>query len=67
MAYDVPGAEPTPPAVPTTRREHGMTLTQDRFFISLRSANADEIATLWAGLAEGATLIEPIVPVQSSL
>lgn len=60
MAYDVPEAEPTLPAAPTTRREHGMTLTQDRFFISLRSENANEIAELWAGLAEGATIVEPI-------
>lgn len=64
MAYDVPAVAPPAPAVPTTRREHGMTLTQDRFFISLRGENADEIAALWAGLAEGATIIEPIGPAQ---
>lgn len=64
MAYDVPAPEPNPPAAPATRREHGMTLTQDRFFISLRGESADEIAALWAGLSKGATIIEPLASAQ---
>lgn len=61
MAYDVPFAEQSPqPSEPSTRRQNGMTITQDPFFISLRGENVDEIAALWDKLVEGATVIEPI-------
>ena len=61
MAYDVPLAEPSSqPSKPSTRREYGMTITQEPFFISLRGESADEITGLWEKLSEGATVIEPI-------
>jgi PhnB protein len=61
MAYDVPFAAPSPAqSEPATRREHGMTITREPFFISLRGENVDEIAGLWDKLVEGATVIEPI-------
>ncbi len=61
MAYDVPFAEQSPqPSAPSTRRQNGMTITQDPFFISLRGEDVDEIAALWDKLVEGATVIEPI-------
>lgn len=63
MAYDVPSAEPSPQAsAPSTRREHGVTMTQDPFFISLRGERVEEIAALWEKLVAGATVVEPIAP-----
>ena len=63
MAYDVPAAEHSPQASkPATRREHGVTITEEPFFISLRGESADELSALWEKLAEGATVIEPLVP-----
>lgn len=61
MAYDVPTSEQPPqPSQPTTRREQGMTITQEPFFISLRGESTDEISALWEKLSEGAAVIEPI-------
>lgn len=61
MAYDVPSTEQSPqPNQPTTRREHGMTITEEPFFISLRGDSVDEVSTLWDKLSKSATVIEPI-------
>jgi PhnB protein len=61
MAYDVPATAAAPHArQPSTRREHGVTITTEPFFISLRGERVDEIAALWEQLAVGATIIEPI-------
>jgi PhnB protein len=65
MAYDVPGAtgrEPAP-AAPTTR-EDGITVTAERFFLSVRGESVDEIAAVWAKLAVGATVVEAYGPAQ---
>ncbi len=65
MAYDVPSPDlPHQPNSTSTYREHGMTITQESFFISLRGENSDEISTLWEKLSEGATIIEPIAQTQ---
>lgn len=64
MAYDVPGGEvPVGPA-PTTRREHGTTITTDRFFLSVRGASVDEVGGVWDRLSDGATVVEPFGPAQ---
>lgn len=34
------------------------------FFVSVRGDDADEIAALWAGLAEGAEVVQPLAPAQ---
>lgn len=61
MAYDIPSAEqPSQPDKPSTRREYGMTFTQEPFFISLRGENVEEISALWQKLAEDATVVEPL-------
>lgn len=61
MAYDVPTSEQsTKPSTPSTRREYGMTITQEPFFISLRGESATEIAELWNKLSMSASIIEPI-------
>ncbi|MEU4559430.1 VOC family protein [Actinoplanes sp. NPDC023936] len=62
MAYDVPGRAPeaVPPAI--TTREHGMTLTGDRFFVSVRGETVNEVGALWDKLADGAEIIEKYGP-----
>ncbi|MEV0890571.1 VOC family protein [Promicromonospora sp. NPDC050262] len=64
MAYDVPGDAPAPAAAPTTRRENGTTITSEPFFLSVRGESVEEVAALWAGLAVGATIVEPYAPAQ---
>ncbi|NGY64131.1 VOC family protein [Lentzea sp. NEAU-D13] len=65
MAYDVPGAdEPIVAGEPTTRRENGTTITAEPFFLSVRGESADEVAPIWEGLADGATVIEKFGPSQ---
>ena len=49
MAYDVPGA---------TAYDAGTIA----FFVSLRGDDADEVAALWAGLADGATILQDLGP-----
>ncbi|MBP2472512.1 PhnB protein [Crossiella equi] len=59
MAYDVPGEPaPRPQGEPTTRRENGVTLTTEPFFLSVRGESVEEVAGHWKLLAEGATVIE---------
>lgn len=61
MAYDVPSAEqPSQTGKPPTRREYGITITQEPFFISLRGESVTEISALWEKLSANATIIEPI-------
>ncbi|WP_285102207.1 VOC family protein [Promicromonospora sp. MEB111] len=64
MAYDVPGDAPASAAAPTTRRENGTTITSEPFFLSVRGESVEEVAALWAGLAVGATIVEPYAPAQ---
>ena len=58
MAYDVPGR--VEPFTGTTRREHGTTITDQPFFVSLSAGALDEIAPRWERLADGATIVEPL-------
>jgi PhnB protein len=62
MAYDVPSHAPAGTAPAATTREHGLTLTGERFFVSVRGETADEVGALWDGLAEGADVIEKFGP-----
>ena len=67
MAYDVPAAgQFGTPGEPSTRRENGMTITQEPFFVSLRgdSASVDEVTGYWEKLADGATVVEPLASSQ---
>ncbi len=48
--------------MPTTRRENGATITKEPFFLSVRGESVDEVAPVWEGLAEGATVIEAFGP-----
>ena len=49
MAYDVPGS-----------REHDPGTAP--FFISVRGDDTEEVARLWRGLAEGATIVQDLGP-----
>lgn len=67
LAYDVPGAtEPLPQGEPTTRRENGTTITDERFFLSVGGESVEELTPVWDGLADGATVIEKFGPSQFS-
>jgi len=61
MAYDVPGTGDQGAAQSaSTRRENGMTITDQPFFVSVRAGSLDELAGYWERLAEGATVVEPL-------
>ncbi|WP_416901377.1 VOC family protein [Micromonospora echinospora] len=65
MAYDVPG--PAGAAITSasdTRRENGMTLTREPFFLSVRGETVEEVGVLWQKLAAGATVVEAYGPAQ---
>lgn len=58
MAYDIPGR--VEPIAGSTRREHGVTITDQPFFVSLAASTLDEIAPYWEGLSDGAVTVEPL-------
>lgn len=62
MAYDVPGqdGQGTPLQAGSTRRENGLTLTDQPLFLSLSCAKPKDAAALWDALATGATVLEPL-------
>ena len=62
MAYDVPGQAPAAVAPAGTARENGMTLTGERFFVSVRGETVEEVGALWDRLADGADVIEKFGP-----
>lgn len=58
MAYDIPGPVTGRAATVSTRRENGMTMTDESFFVSVRGETLDEVQRYWAALAVGATVVE---------
>ncbi|MFD9700917.1 VOC family protein [Lentzea sp. NPDC059081] len=67
MAYDVPGPDqPLATGAPTTRRENGTTITEERFFLSVSGASTEEVTPIWEGLADGGSVIEQFGPSQFS-
>ena len=58
MAYDVPGAAGG--AGGSTRRENGVTLTDQAFFVSVQGETLDEVEGYWAALSKGASVVEPL-------
>ncbi|GGF34452.1 VOC family protein [Subtercola lobariae] len=66
MAYDIAGepvggrAGTTTSVAASTRRENGLTLTDQPFFVSVRGDTLDEVEGYWAELAAGASIIEPL-------
>lgn len=57
MAYDIPGAGDVP-RPGSTRRENGVTVTDQPFFVSIRSDSLAEVQGYWDGLSVGATIVE---------
>ena len=68
MAYDIPEQGRTAPAehtpAPATRRENGVTLTSEPFFLSVRGDTVEEVQALWDKLSDTATIIEAFGPAQ---
>lgn len=61
MAYDIPGAAAdAAPASGSTRRENGVTLTDQPFFVSVRGETLDEIERYWNALSADATVVEAL-------
>lgn len=71
MAYDIPGQVGGAPdaaraaAADTvagggTRRENGMTLTDQPFFVSVRGETLAEVERYWSALSVGASIVEPL-------
>ncbi|MGW7533226.1 VOC family protein [Amycolatopsis sp. NPDC054798] len=63
MAYDVPG-NPTAAPVGETSRENGLTLTTEKFFLSVSGDSVDEVGEFWKKLSEGAKVVEEFGPSQ---
>lgn len=61
MAYDIPGETGAPAdAAGGTRREHGVTRTDQPFFVSVRGETLEEVQGYWDTLAAGAHVVEPL-------
>jgi PhnB protein len=44
----------------STRRENGVTLTDQSFFVAVRADSLDEVQIYWEALSVGATIVEPL-------
>ena len=61
LAYDVPGQSGgSAQAAGSTRRENGVTITDQPFFVSVEGESLEEAQGYWDRLAAGATIIEPL-------
>lgn len=61
MAYDIPGpAEASSSTAGATRRENGVTITEQPFFVSVRGESLEEVQRYWDALAVGASIVEPL-------
>ena len=64
MAYDIPGqaggSGTAASAASSTRRENGVTLTNQPFFVSVRGDTLAEVQGYWAALSAGASIVEPL-------
>ncbi|MGB3731529.1 hypothetical protein [Microbacterium sp.] len=65
MPKDLPGADRAvfgqlESAAGSTRRENGMTITDQPFFVSVRGASLDEVRGYWDQLSIGASIVEPL-------
>ncbi len=65
MAYDIPNTasdDAAAPAKPATRRENGLTLTTEPYFLSVSGETVQEVESLWHKLSEDATIVEEFGP-----
>ena len=63
MAYDIPGQTGTVTAGETSRA-NGVTVTTEKFFVSVRGETVEEVRAFWDKLADGATTIDSYGPAQ---
>lgn len=64
MAYDVPtqSTDGATTQAGATRRENGLTITDQPYFLALSSATLDDAEKLWDALSVGATVLESLAP-----
>jgi len=60
MAYDIPGAPEASASAGSTRRENGVTITDQPFFLSIRGGSLSDVQGAWEALSAGSTVIEPL-------
>jgi len=61
LAYDVPGQSGGAVGeAGSTRRENGMTITDQPFFVAVDGETLDEVAVCWEALSDGASIVEPL-------
>lgn len=61
MAYDIPGQTGgSATEAGTTRRENGVTLTEQPVFVSVRGDTLEEVQGYWVALSAGASVVEPL-------
>lgn len=61
LAYDIPGRSGGSSAdAGSTHRENGVTITDQRFFVSVDGQTLTEVQGYWDRLAAGASIVEPL-------
>jgi PhnB protein len=61
LAYDIPGQTGgSAGSAGSTRRENGVTITDQLFFVSVEGGSLEEVRGYWDRLAEGARIVEPL-------
>jgi len=61
MAYDIPGQSGgSASSAGSTRREGGVTVTDQPFFVAVRGGTLAEVQAYWAALSVGAVIVEPL-------
>ncbi len=60
LAYDIPGESGgSTHNAGATRRENGLTITDQRFFVAIEGDTFDEVKGYWEKLSAGASIVEP--------
>ncbi|WP_349897657.1 VOC family protein [Parafrigoribacterium soli] len=61
VAYDIPGESGrSSQSAGSTRRENGVTITDQPFFVAVDGDTFDEVQGYWEKLTAGATIVEPL-------
>ena len=61
LAYDIPGTSgASAETAGSTRRENGVTLTDQKVFVSVNGDTLDEVQAYWDALSVDAKIVEPL-------
>ena len=61
LAYDIPGRTGGSVAdAGSTRRENGVTITDETFFVAVEGQSLDEVQGCWDKLSVGSSVVEPL-------